>query len=97
MDKLDWNHVYLLGWYDHSGRSHLSTWHGDFPVVTVVVFGVNPLNIPLWDALVPPNARFELASSLDAAQGKARSQGGYAAFGWYIEKGFERRDKTADG
>jgi hypothetical protein len=95
VDNLDWNHLYLLGWYDRDGRSNLTTWHGDYPMLTVVVTGVNGLTLPLWDAPVPPNARFEVTADLEGALAKARSEGGYAAIGWYIEEGFERKAKLA--
>lgn len=48
-EKLDWDHVYLLGWYDSKGKPYLSTWSGDLKKVEVVVVGFNhALGPPLW-------------------------------------------------
>jgi len=54
---IDWDHVYLLGWYDKTGRSYLTTWEGDRPYISVIITASAPLiallhywGPPIWDA-----------------------------------------------
>jgi len=58
---IDWNHVYLLGWYDPDGRPHLTTWEDSDEtrknLVTVVVTGpdVAQWGVPIWSS--PANCK----------------------------------------
>jgi hypothetical protein len=82
--ELAWDGVYLLGWYDHEGKGYLTTWKGTMPYVHVVVTGCNGLNMPLWDAHVPPNARLHPVPGDKDPEDYAKEMGGYHAFGWKI-------------
>lgn len=98
MHPENWSQLYLLGWYDQAGKSYLSTWDGDRPMVSVVVYGANNLTMPLWDADVRPNMRFEVVPAGEDPQEYARQKGGLHAFGWYIAEGFKRRsEKPVNG
>ncbi len=96
MDQIiDWNHVYLLAWYDETGRGYLTTWDGDLPYVNVVVTGARPITMPLWAAEVPPGAGIMLVppdrdTTREERLAFARESGGYLALGWYIAEGFSR-------
>lgn len=89
---VDWDHVYLLGWYDHEGRDYLTSWDGDLPYVNVVVLGVLPeTGMPLWNASVPEGAMVEeIPEGVDPHE-YAKEKGGYYAFGWLFADGVERR------
>lgn len=89
-EELSWDRLYLLGWYDHSGRPHLTTWGGDRPLIHVVVHGVNGFNFPLWDAPVPSRARVEPLPQ-DWQGTYDTFDGGYIAIGWLLEEPFVRR------
>lgn len=58
---IDWNHVYLLGWYDHDGKPYLTTWRDTEKTknnyITVVVTGPDVLQYgpPIWNA--PANCK----------------------------------------
>lgn len=90
---LDWNHVYLLGWNDETGKSHLSSWTGDQKVHDFVVIGATDGRPPLWGQMPNnPETRLEampegLSHEQQLAHAKAR--GGLRAFGWYYEEGFD--------
>jgi len=103
---IDWNHVYLLGWYDRSVRPYYTTWSGDLPRIQVVVTGpeVEKWGPPIWKAPanVKPNSygfpsypydQYQLHEVKEGEdwEAKARELGGVRAFGWYIEQGFERK------
>ena len=97
---VDWEHIYLLGWYGPTGNSYLTTWWGgpDSLYLRVVVTGpVKPFGPPLWDAPAPhkgipwlpplhPWQEFtlHLVGPTENARDKAGSLGGVEAFGWYI-------------
>lgn len=90
---VDWDHVYLLGWYDETGRSYLSTWDGDHPYVYVVVTHLGGRQMPLWKAPVPRGAELQLVPDMKEHQERvayATSKGGFLAIAWYIEDGFQR-------
>lgn len=103
---LDWNHVYLLGWYDQSGRGHLTTWYGDRETTKVIVTGpmVKSFGPPLWKSPTlfdnktcpgPSVDQYTLHEIPDgfSPQGFARRLNGVVAIGWYIPEGFVRRSK----
>lgn len=81
---LDWNNTYLLGWYDENGRSFLTTWSGDLPMIQVVVTGCNGINMPLWNAQVPKGAKLHPVPHDTEPRDYARKLGGYHAFGWRV-------------
>ncbi|GAH50840.1 unnamed protein product [marine sediment metagenome] len=104
---IDWNHVYLLGWYGKDGR-YLSTYDGTVMdnYITVVVTGpdVQQWGVPIWfsPANCKPNSygfpshhytEYQLheVKAGEDADEKAKELGGVEAIGWYIEQGFERR------
>ena len=104
--KLDWEHIYLLGWYDQSGKSYLTTWSGDLPIINVIVTGPSSLHTfgpPLWKA--PAQAKLPGAPLVEEFQlheitidddpiEEARDLNGVVAVGWYIEEGFKRKWET---
>lgn len=93
--QIDWDHVYLLAWYDQTGKSYLTTWDGDLPYVHVVVTGLGGRHMPLWKSSdVPSGAQLHLVPD-DVTDFRqqieyANKMGGYLALGWYIEEGFKR-------
>lgn len=86
---LDWDHIYLLGWYDSKGRGYLSSWAGSNPPIDVVVRGMGAYGPPLWNAPVPTGC---FAHPIPTEHTKdhmsriayATSIGGVYAFGWEI-------------
>lgn len=84
---LDFNHVYILAWYDWNGRGYLTTWDGDLPYVTAVITGVTGLTMPFWDAPVPPSAELHAIPEGRDADEYAREIGGYRVLAWYIADG----------
>ncbi len=93
--KLDWDHVYLLGWHDKDGHSYLTTWSGDRPWVEVVVTGAGPFGPPIWKSYVPNGVTLHEMSEpsghrFRSKEDRARLLHGIYAFGWYIEEGIER-------
>lgn len=58
---IDWNHVYLLGWYGSDGRPHLTTWIDTEETknnyIRVIVTGpeIQEWGPPIWDA--PANCK----------------------------------------
>lgn len=87
---VDWDHVYLLGWYDRERRSYLTTWDGDLPMVNVVVLGLPSHRMPMWDAPVPPQAELRRVPDDQDPHEYAASLGGYHAFGWLVADGVKR-------
>jgi hypothetical protein len=79
-----WDNTYLLGWEDREGKSYLTTWDGDLPMVHVVVTGCNGINMPLWDAPVPDGAQLHRVPDDDNPKEYARKIGGFYAFGWRV-------------
>jgi len=88
--KFDWDHIYLLGWYDQNGKAFLTTWEGDLPQVSVVVTGVSPYGPPLWRTPVPAGCTLHAIPLGKSNQEYAKELGGVVAFGWYIEDGMTR-------
>jgi hypothetical protein len=79
-----WDTTYLLGWYDHSGKAHLTTWDGPNSILNFVVTGITEFNIPMWDSSVPRNAKLHLIPEGKIAQDFAREIGGYCVIGWKV-------------
>jgi len=86
---LDWNHIYILAWYDpYDGTPYLTTWHGDLPTVTVHVTGpsVRTYGPPMWSAdhstMGFPYEMFTLHEEKVPRSVKAHA--------WYVEEGFNR-------
>ncbi len=79
-----WENTYLLAWYDRTGRSYLTTWDGNLPIVHVVVTGCNGMNMPLWNAPVPEGAQLHRVPDDMDPQEYARKLGGFYAFGWRV-------------
>jgi len=93
--RIDWEHVYLLAWWDEKGKSYLTTWDWNRPYVHVVVTGLDGWHMPLWKHPdVPSGAQLHLVpdevSNFQHRLEYAALRGGYLALGWYIEEGFER-------
>ncbi len=94
--KLDWDHFYMLGWYGDDGKARLTTWDGDAPMVYAVVRGIPEHKMTVWAAPVPPGAELlEIPAEkalMSEKRAYAREVGGFLAFGWYIEAGFNRKN-----
>ena len=109
---IDWNHIYLLGWYGLNRKPYLTTWDGAHPDIHVVVTGpeVESWGPPIWAApanckpntIGVPSYTVDQFGLHEVAEGedpflKAEELGGVHAFGWYIEEGFERKWHKSDG
>ncbi len=90
MIKIDWNHVELLGWYDHACKSHSMIIEGNRPMVKVMVTGVEEKKIPLLNAHVGNEARLHLIPDDSNPFMYAKENHGIYAVGFYIEEGFAR-------
>lgn len=87
---IDWEHVYLLGYYGRNKEPYLSTWGGEGESVSVVITNLSG-HVPMWDAPVPPGAQLqEVPEGVDGHE-YAEKLGGIFAFGWYAAEGFERK------
>ena len=103
--KIDWKHVYLLGFWYPNGKRSLTSWDGYAQRVEVVVVGdgvqkalnwKNNRRIPMWDAPAPPDMEVrpfpsDVPDDTDVKIKYATEHGGVFAFGWYFEEGFERK------
>ena len=104
---LDWNHFYILGWYDSNRKPYLTTWDGKAPIITAVITGpkVQTHGPPIWDSpevwkgyglAYEKYTIHELpcevgAEIIEDPYHAAELLGGVVAFGWYIQKGFTRK------
>jgi hypothetical protein len=89
--KFDWDHIYLLSWYDQNGKAYLTTWEGDLPIIAVVVTGARkPYGPPLWRAPVPAGCELHEIPTGKGNQEYAKELGGVVAIGWYIKDGLTR-------
>jgi hypothetical protein len=86
------DHVYLLGWYDETGKPFLSSWDGSRPVRNFVITGAKPTEVPLWNAAVPPNAKLYFVPMGKDPKEYAKELGGYHAIGWWMPK-IDRKSK----
>jgi len=93
--KIDWDHVYLLGWVTSEGISSLTTWRDDgtLPRINVMVSGNFKYGPPMWNGpLYSSNCNIELIpEGISDPIKYAKERGGLYAFGWYIEEGFNRK------
>jgi hypothetical protein len=87
-----WEDFYGLGWYDESGRPHLTKWEGDRPVVRMLSVDCSPHRIPLWNAVVPAGAKLipypESDEELDEL---TRMRCGRKVIGWKMPEPFDRK------
>jgi hypothetical protein len=91
---IDWEHIYLLGWYDWSGRAYLTSWDGDHPVYDFVITGPSspPKDIPMWDAPVDRETyKLYRIPPGEEPGSYAKRLGGYHVIGWYFEEGIPAR------
>lgn len=92
--KVDWDHVYLLGWYGPDGTPYRSSWSGDLQPIHVVVVGYLSYDrVPLWKTAVPKHLSLlripddVLATPSPKLVEYATKHGGVYAFGWYFPEG----------
>jgi hypothetical protein len=89
--RVPWNETYLLGWYDASGRPHLTTWMGEQPCKWFMVTGnFDMYRPPLWDAPASENSSVYLLSediNFQDAQLLAAEMNGTLAIGWHYDDG----------
>jgi hypothetical protein len=89
--KIDWDHVYLLGWYGRDGKSYLSSWYddGSLESISVVVLGTEAP--PMWGSPAPEGAKLvPIPADVKDKHAYAASLGGLYAFGWYLPEGKKR-------
>jgi hypothetical protein len=90
--KIDWEHIYLLGWYSPDGKRNLTPWQGKRPWIDVVVIDATDDDMKhiMWSS--PLHRQFDLVSVPKFAYPKdyARAKNGLWAFGWYLEEGVNR-------
>jgi len=90
--KIDWEHIYLLGWHSADGKRNFTSWSGQKPWIDVVVIGAtdNDMKHIMWSS--PLHENFQLISipPLTNRLAYAKINGGLHAFGWYLEEGVNR-------
>lgn len=89
--KIDWEHIFLLGWHSPDGKRNLTSWSGKNPWIDVVVVANdNDMQHIMWAQ--PLHANFPLLSipPLTNRLSYAKINSGLHAFGWYIENGINR-------
>jgi hypothetical protein len=90
--KIDWEHIYLLGWHSADGKRNFTSWSGQRPWVDVVVIGATDDDMAhiMWAA--PLHADFKLIPipALTNRLAYAKINSGLHAFGWYLEEGVKR-------
>jgi hypothetical protein len=90
---IDWDHVYLLGWYDWNRKAYLTSWDGNFPMVNVIVTGGTPV---MWRGYVKNGLKLhEIPEGIDPHK-QAMLMNGLFAFGWYIKDGIDRNKLMPD-
>ncbi len=92
---VDWDHVYLLAWYDRDRQGYLTTWDGDLPYIHVVITGLSDGHahrhgMPLWKAPVPPGAELVQVPEGRDPHEYAAELGGFYAMGWHMPTKIER-------
>jgi len=90
MAKIDWGHVYLLGYEGFNGRMYLTTWGGEGNEIEVAVTGGGNEYIPLWNDAVPDGMELHPIPEGTDARTYAKEIGGRYAFGWLVETQIER-------
>ena len=84
---VDWDHILLLGWYDHEGRAFLIRRQVRGPVLMVVVSGLEESDMQLIDISVPERAQLEVIPEEENPFDYARMAGGFYAVGVYVKEG----------
>lgn len=82
-----WEDVYILGFYDASGRGYFTSWTGDAPVIHVVVTGCRHTirdPFPFLATHVPSGAGIHSIPPGWDEKDYAEELGGVRAFGWYL-------------
>jgi hypothetical protein len=88
---VDWNHIQLLGWYDHEGRAYLVPLQTDGPLIGVIVTGIREADMPLLDMPVPEGARLQSIPEEKNPFEYAKEIDGFYAVGCFVEEGLERK------
>lgn len=99
---IDWDHIYILAWYDHDGKGYLSSWQGDYPKVYVLVEGLRsgPLGfvqMPMWNAPVPEGVTLrEIDQELPFQDmlGVSRDRDALLALAWVMPEVIDRTPRT---
>jgi hypothetical protein len=91
--KADWDHIQLLGWYDHWGKAYLIPMQNSRPEVQTVITGVKEADMPLLDMPVPKGAALRMVPEDKNPYEYAKELDGFYAVGFYVEEGFERSSK----
>jgi len=86
IESISFDELYLLGWYDRIGRSHLTSWEDDGSMehVQVVVTGDGP--VPLWGNEPSPYTKAYLVPENREWGEYATELNGCRAFGWRVSK-----------
>lgn len=90
--QLNWDHVYLLGYYTPSGEPMLTTWSGDAEGIEVVVTGSDNSGPPIWSAPIPPGCELHTIPEGKDGQEYAKEIGGLFAFGWLLPEKIVRKE-----
>jgi hypothetical protein len=79
---LNFDHIYLLGWFSPDGKINLTRWEHSLPLIDIAVQGATDDDMKklMWNAYVPPN-KFELL---------LWPNNGIHAFGWRVEQKIRR-------
>ena len=90
--KIDWEHIYLLGWHSSNGERNLTAWSGKRPWIDVVVVGANDNDMKhiMWSSPLHYDFQLILIPPLTNRLAYAKINGGLHAFGWYLEEGVKR-------
>lgn len=90
--KIDWEHIYLLGWHSKDGKRNLTSWRGKYRWIDVVVVGAtdNDLKHLMWASPLHKDFQLILIPPLTNCQWFANMNNGLHAFGAYVEDGIKR-------
>ncbi len=90
--KIDWEHIYLLGWHSKDGKRNFTTWSGKRPWIDVVVVGAddNDMKNIMWS--LPLHKDFQLIVVPNDVNPRqfASDSNGLWAFGWFLSEGVNR-------
>ena len=92
--KIDWNHIYLLGWHSKDGKRNLTQFGiSKNKWVDVVIADVDDSDMGrvMWDNGLHKELQLLTIPTGFNYQWWAEENNGIHAFGWYIEEGFERK------
>ena len=93
--KIDWNHIYLLGWHSKDGKRNLTQFGmSKNKWVDVVVVGASDQDMKrvMWDNGLHKQMELLAIPAGFNCQWFAEENNGIHAFGWHIESGFERKE-----